>query len=136
MMRELQRQQRALAGIKLAVCGLALLSAIALSLVLMLTGSSELSLAARLVVGAVATAAFVAECVMGQRSVTELHPISLLCGPVVALATAEEESIRASVNAFVSRRVARRTTRMTSPARPMASCQTLVSRVEAAMGGT
>ena len=35
MMRELQRQQRALAGTKLAVCGLALLSAIALSLVLM-----------------------------------------------------------------------------------------------------
>lgn len=60
----------------------------ALSLVLMLTGSSELSLAARLVVGAVATAAFVAECVMGQRSVTELHPFSLLCGPVVALGTA------------------------------------------------
>ena len=56
-----------------------------LSLVLSLTGSSELSLAARLVVAAVATAALVAECAMGQRSVTELHPLATLCGPVVAV---------------------------------------------------
>lgn len=60
----------------------------ALSLVLSLTGSSELSLAARLVVAAVATAALVAECAMGQRSVTELHPLATLCGPVVAVAAA------------------------------------------------
>ena len=59
-----------------------------LSLVLLLTGSSELSLAARLVVAAVATAALVAECAMGQRSVTELHPLATLCGPVVAIAAA------------------------------------------------
>jgi Cu+-exporting ATPase len=60
----------------------------ALSLVLSLTGSSELSLAARLVVAAVATAALVAECAMGQRSVTELHPLATLCGPVIAVAAA------------------------------------------------
>jgi cation transport ATPase len=60
----------------------------ALSLVLSLTGSSELSLAARLVVAAVATAALVAECAMGQRSVTELHPLATLCGPVLAVAAA------------------------------------------------
>jgi len=59
-----------------------------LSLVLLLTGSSELSLAARLVVAAVATAALVAECAMGQRNVTELHPLATLCGPVVAVAAA------------------------------------------------
>ncbi|HYP87904.1 MAG TPA: hypothetical protein VEQ59_07115, partial [Polyangiaceae bacterium] len=59
-----------------------------LSLVLSLTGSSELSLAARLVVAAVATAALVAECAMGHRSVTELHPLATLCGPVVAVAAA------------------------------------------------
>jgi Cu+-exporting ATPase len=59
-----------------------------LSLVLSLTGSSELSLAARLVVAAVATAALVAECAMGQRSVTELHPLATLFGPVVAVAAA------------------------------------------------
>jgi cation transport ATPase len=59
-----------------------------LSLVLLLTGSSELSLAARLVVAAVATAALVAECVMGQRGVTELHPLALLCAPMVAITTA------------------------------------------------
>ncbi|MES1183851.1 MAG: HAD family hydrolase, partial [Myxococcales bacterium] len=59
-----------------------------LSLVLLLTGSSELSLAARLVVAAVATAALVAECAMGQRSITELHPLATLCGPVVAVAAA------------------------------------------------
>jgi Cu+-exporting ATPase len=59
-----------------------------LSLVLSLTGSSELSLAARLIVAAVATAALVAECAMGQRSVTELHPLATLCGPVVAVAAA------------------------------------------------
>lgn len=59
-----------------------------LSLVLSLTGSSELSLAARLVVAAVATAALVAECAMGQRSATELHPLATLCGPVVAVAAA------------------------------------------------
>ncbi len=60
----------------------------ALSLVLLLTGSSELSLAARLVVAAVATAALVAECAMGHRTVTELHPLATLCGPVVAIAAA------------------------------------------------
>jgi P-type Cu+ transporter len=60
----------------------------ALSLALLLTGNSELSLAARLVVAAVATAALVAECAMGQRSVTELHPLATLCGPVVAVAAA------------------------------------------------
>lgn len=59
-----------------------------LSLVLSLTGSSELSLAARLVVAAVATAALVAECAMGHRSVTELHPLATLCGPVIAVAAA------------------------------------------------
>lgn len=59
-----------------------------LSLVLLLTGSSELTLAARLVVAAVATAALVAECSMGQRSITELHPLATLCGPVVAVAAA------------------------------------------------
>jgi cation transport ATPase len=59
-----------------------------LSLVLSLTGSSELSLAARLVVAAVATAALVAECAMGHRSVTELHPLATLCGPVIAIAAA------------------------------------------------
>jgi len=59
-----------------------------LSLVLALTGSSELSLAARLVVVSVAVAALVAECVMGQRSVTELHPAATLCGPVAAAAAA------------------------------------------------
>lgn len=60
----------------------------ALSLVLALTGSSELSLAARLVVAAVATAALVAECAMGHRSATELHPLATLLGPVVATAAA------------------------------------------------
>ncbi|RYZ10167.1 MAG: cation-translocating P-type ATPase [Myxococcales bacterium] len=60
----------------------------ALSLVLALTGSSELSLAARLVVAAVATAALVAECAMGHRSVTELNPLATLSGPVVATAAA------------------------------------------------
>ncbi|MDF3067605.1 MAG: Lead, cadmium, zinc and mercury transporting ATPase, partial [Polyangiaceae bacterium] len=59
-----------------------------LSLVLALTGSSELSLAARLVVAAVATAALVAECAMGHRSATELHPLATLTGPVVATAAA------------------------------------------------
>ena len=59
-----------------------------LSLVLLLTGSSELSLAARLVVAAVATAALVAECAMGHRNATELHPLATLCGPVVAVAAA------------------------------------------------
>lgn len=66
---------------------LAVLGAV-LSLMLMLTGSSELSLAARLVVGAVATAALVAECAMGQRNVTGLHPLATLFGPVVAIAAA------------------------------------------------
>lgn len=59
-----------------------------LSLVLSLTGSSELSLAARLVLSAVATAALVAECAMGHRSVTELHPLATLVGPVLAIAAA------------------------------------------------
>ena len=59
-----------------------------LSLVLLLTGSSELSLAARLVVAAVATAALVAECAMGHRNATELHPLATLCGPVIAVAAA------------------------------------------------
>lgn len=59
-----------------------------LSLVLALTGSSELSLAARLVVAAVATAALVAECAMGHRSATELHPLATLSGPVIATAAA------------------------------------------------
>lgn len=66
---------------------LAILGA-ALSLVLLLTGSSELSLAARLVVAAVATAAFAAECAMGKRGVTELHPLAMVCGPLAAIASA------------------------------------------------
>ena len=51
-------------------------------------------------------------------------------GETVALATADEESIIASVNAFVSRRVARRTTRMTSPS----AAVTWVRRIEMATG--
>jgi cation transport ATPase len=59
-----------------------------LSLVLALTGSSELSLAARLVVAAVATAALVAECAIGHRTATELHPLATLFAPVSAVAAA------------------------------------------------
>jgi cation transport ATPase len=59
-----------------------------LSLVLALTGSSELSLAARLVVAAVATAALVAECAIGHRTATELHPLATLFAPVAAVAAA------------------------------------------------
>lgn len=59
-----------------------------LSLVLSLTGSSELSLAARLVVAAVAAAALVAECAIGHRSATELHPLATLFAPVAAVAAA------------------------------------------------
>jgi len=59
-----------------------------LSLVLSLTGSSDLSLAARLVIASVATAALVAECAIGHRSPTELHPLATLCAPVGAVAAA------------------------------------------------
>jgi cation transport ATPase len=63
-------------------------SAGVLSLVLLLTGNSDLSLTARLLLVVVASGAFVAECVLGQRQVTELHPVANSCGPVAAVAAA------------------------------------------------
>jgi Cu+-exporting ATPase len=55
-----------------------------LSVALGLAGSSTAALTARLVVASVATAALVAEAMMGRRDATEPHPLALVAGPLAA----------------------------------------------------
>ena len=60
----------------------------ALSVLLVLAGTSAVALSARAVIVVVACAALIAEYVMGPRDPSEAHPLALLAAPVLAAGSA------------------------------------------------